>query len=232
MKIWALIPARSGSKGVKDKNIKELCGKPLLNYSIEIASKSKYISRVVLDTDSIAYQKIGNNAGADIPFLRPKELSQDTSTDHDLFRHVYQVFLNNPPDLWVHLRPTTPIRDVEIINAAIEHFIDDRISTSLRSGHLCSESPYKWFLKDDLGYAKPICDHLDFSELNQSRQLFPKVFVPNGYVDLIKNSQIPLNSLHGEKIRIFQTPYAHEVDTIDDFKFIEFQMMQILNSQE
>ena len=230
MKIWAIVPARSGSKGVKDKNIKKLCGKPLLNYSIEIALKSKYISRVILDTDSIEYQEIGKQAGADIPFLRPKEISQDNSTDHDLFRHIYKYFLQDAPDLWVHLRPTTPIRELEIINEAIQNFIFDKSASSLRSGHPCSESPFKWFLKHNFGFAKPICSHLKLNDLNQPRQLLPKVFVPNGYIDLIRNSQIPLSSLHGEKIKLFQTPYSHEVDTIDDFKFIQFQMNQILNS--
>ena len=232
MKIWAIIPARSGSKGVKNKNIKNLCGKPLLNYSIEIALKSKYISRVILDTDSIEYQAIGEKAGADIPYLRPKEISQDNSTDHDLFRHVYKFFGGESPDLWVHLRPTTPIRDLNVINKAIQEFMFDDNASSLRSGHNCSESPFKWFLKDNLGFAKPICNHLDLNDLNKPRQLLPEVFVPNGYIDLIRNIQIPLSSLHGEKIKLFHSPYAHEVDTINDFKFIEFQMQQILNSQE
>ena len=220
--IWAVIPARSGSKGIKNKNIRKIEGEPLLNYSIKAALNSDFISRIILDTDSIEYQDIGKKAGAEIPFLRPKEISQDKSTDHDVFRHLLDFFGQNSPDLWVHLRPTTPIRDKEIIDKAISEFLDDNLSSSLRSVHPCSESPYKWFLKDSDNYAKTICDEISLNDLNQPRQTLPKVYVPNGYIDLIRTSQISLESLHGEKIKLFETPYSPEVDTIEDFEFISY----------
>ena len=93
--IWAIIPARSGSKGVKNKNIRNLGGKPLLVHSIEIALKSNLISKVILDTDSIAYQDIGKKAGAETPFLRPTQISGDNATDHDLFKHLLNFFFSD-----------------------------------------------------------------------------------------------------------------------------------------
>ena len=222
MNIWAVIPARSGSKGVKNKNIKLLNGKPLLVYSIEIALNSKFISRVILDTDSTEYQHIGNKAGAESPFLRPKEISGDKATDHDLFRHLLNFFSNDPPDLWIHLRPTTPLRDLDQINKGIEFFLNDNNSSSLRSVHECSESPFKWFLKDENTYAKPICKHINLNQTNLPRQGHPKVFVPNGYLDIIRSDQIIGDSLHGNKIKLFETPYAHEIDTNEDFQFLKF----------
>ena len=220
--IWAVIPARSGSKGIKNKNIKKILGEPLLNYSIKAAINSDYISRIILDTDSIEYQKIGKNAGADTPFLRPIEISQDQSTDHDVFMHLFEFFGENSPDLWVHLRPTTPIREKEIIDKAISDFLDDELSSSLRSVHTCSESPYKWFLKDNDNYAKTISDEISLQDVNQPRQNLPTVFVPNGYIDLIRTSQINSGSLHGDKIKLFETPHSHEVDTLEDFEFISY----------
>tara|TARA_A100001388_G_C28693293_1_gene462396 strand:+ start:146 stop:835 length:690 start_codon:yes stop_codon:yes gene_type:complete len=220
--VWAIIPARSGSKGVKNKNIRNLGGKPLLVHSIEIALKSNLISRVILDTDSINYQDIGKKAGAETPFLRPSEISGDNATDHDLFKHLYNFFSDRSPDIWVHLRPTTPIRDLGVVENGINLFLEDNESSSLRSVHKCSESPFKWFLKDKNNYAEPIVSNFELKDTNNPRQKLPKVYVPNGYLDLIKTDQISSNSLHGEKIKLYETPVSHEIDTLEDLEFLEF----------
>lgn len=220
--IWAIIPARSGSKGVKNKNIRNLGGKPLLVHSIEIALKSRLISKVILDTDSLIYQDIGKKAGAETPFLRPSQISGDSATDHDLFKHLYSFFSDKSPDIWVHLRPTTPIRELKVVENGINLFLEDNLSSSLRSVHECSESPFKWFLKDENNYAKPIVNNLELRDTNNPRQKVPKVFVPNGYLDLIKTEQISSNSLHGEKIKLYETPVSHEIDTLEDFEFLQF----------
>ncbi len=220
--IWAVIPARSGSKGVKNKNITILGGKPLLVHSIEIALKSNLISRVILDTDSIAYQNIGKKAGAETPFLRPSEISGDNATDHDLFKNLYDFFYDKSPDIWVHLRPTTPMRELGIVENGINLFLEDNLSSSLRSVHECSESPFKWFLKDKNNYAVPIVNNLQLRDTNNPRQKLPKVYIPNGYIDLIKTDQISLNSLHGERIKLYETPVSHEIDTLADLEFLEY----------
>lgn len=220
--IWAIIPARSGSKGVKNKNIRNLGGKPLLVHSIEIALKSSLISRVILDTDSIHYQDIGKKAGAETPFLRPSQISGDNATDHDLFKHLYNFFSDRSPDIWVHLRPTTPIRELGVVEDGINLFLEDKASSSLRSVHECSESPFKWFLKDENNYAEPIVSNIELKDTNNPRQKLPKVYVPNGYLDLIKTKQISSTSLHGEKIKLYETPVSHEIDTLEDLEFLEF----------
>ena len=92
----------------------------------------------------------------------------------------------------------------------------------MRSVHPCTESPYKWFLKNNENYAKTICDNISLDELNQPRQLLPKVYVPNGYIDLIKTNQINKGALHGKKIKLFETPYSYEVDTLEDFEYISY----------
>ena len=87
MKILCIIPARSGSKGIPHKNIKNLCGKPLLSWSIEQAQKSKHYMRIIVTTDSEEYAEIARKYGAETPFIRPKEISQDLSTDLEFIQH-------------------------------------------------------------------------------------------------------------------------------------------------
>ncbi|MDL2346093.1 cytidylyltransferase domain-containing protein [Campylobacter hyointestinalis] len=90
----AIIPARSGSKGLKDKNIKKLCGKPLLAWSIESANNSKYIDEIAVSTDSNKYLKIAKEYGVNTPFLRPKELADDTTTTFDSIKHTIDYYKN------------------------------------------------------------------------------------------------------------------------------------------
>ena len=155
-RIYAVIPARQGSKGVINKNIKLLGGHPLIAYSIALAKLTPEISRVIVSTDSEEYAKIAIQYGAEVPFLRPTEIANDKSTDLEFFKHCIHWFQENEtnlPDYLVHLRPTTPLREPSIVSSAIEVFIKSESAlTSLRSGHVCSESPFKWFKKNNFGY--------------------------------------------------------------------------------
>ena len=94
MRNIAVIPARSGSKGLKDKNIKELCGKPLLAYSVEAALKTGIFDRVHVSTDSTVYQQIAVKYGADVPFLRSSEMSSDIASTWDAMRYVLSEYQN------------------------------------------------------------------------------------------------------------------------------------------
>lgn len=87
-KILALIPARSGSKSVVNKNIRKINGKPMMAYSIEHAKASKYINRIIVSTDSEEYAQIAREYGAETPFIRPAEYATDTALDIDVFAHA------------------------------------------------------------------------------------------------------------------------------------------------
>ena len=136
MNIVCLIPARGGSKGLKDKNIVELSGHPLIAYSIAAAKLSKYIDDIVVTTDSEKIASIAKGYGAVVPFLRPVEISQDRSLDIEFFAH-YLNFLESHsiemPDLIIHLRPCVPLREIKVIDKAIEYMVQNKEASALRS---------------------------------------------------------------------------------------------------
>ena len=228
MNIIAVIPARSGSKGVPDKNIKLLAGKPLIAYSIAVAKKSKLINRTIVSTDSKKYASLAKEYGAEVPFLRPAELAGDTSTDYEFVKHLLDWLKSNEncqPDYLVHLRPVVPLRDSRIIDSAIEAFINNTEATSLRSAHEMSETAYKKF-EIEGNYFKAVgSDSFELDALNEPRQKYFKTYDPNGYVDVLKTSFVlSENKIHGNRVMPLITPMSYEIDAEEDFEYLEWQI--------
>jgi CMP-N,N'-diacetyllegionaminic acid synthase len=223
--IIALIPARSGSKGVPDKNIRPLGGIPLMAYSISVALKSTLIDRVIVSTDSEEYARIARNYGAEVPFIRPVDISGDKATDIQFFEHAinwFQESENYIPKYFAHLRPTTPFRDSEVIDNAIKGFIDSGF-TALRSCHKMSESSYKTFEIEN-GKFKRLCDGgFNIEGTNLGRQTFPVTYDANGYIDVIRSEMIRTHGLiHGDKVQAYITETTYEIDEISDIDFMEY----------
>jgi N-acylneuraminate cytidylyltransferase len=222
--IVAIIPARSGSKSLIDKNIKHLSGHPLIAYSIAAAKISKKIDRVIVSTNSQEYVEIAKQYGAEVPFIRPDEYSTDVAIDKDFLVHAMNWFKeneNNMPEYWVHLRPTTPLRDVKIIDNAIDEIIADESATSLRSGHRAPESPLKWFLKKS-HYFRGLIDDEGY---NLPKEEFEQVYIPDGFVDIVKASFVMNNKeIHGNRIIGFESPVCTEVDSAEEFDYIQYQL--------
>ena len=129
----AYIPVRGGSKGVPKKNIRPLGGFPLVAYSIACAKLSKHINRVIVSTESEEIATIARDYGAEVPFIRPKKYAQDHSPDRGHFLHAMSWMKENEqylPEYWVHLRATTPLREPQIIDQAIEEIHSQSNSTS------------------------------------------------------------------------------------------------------
>jgi CMP-N-acetylneuraminic acid synthetase len=128
------------------------------------------------------------------------------------------------PDYLVHLRPTTPLRDPAYISEAIERIRHDEYSTALRSVHEMSETAYKT-VEIDRGYCKCICSgSFDLEAANQPRQVFPKTYIANGYVDIYKSSYVVKNKkILGDKVIAYVTPCIFEVDTLEDYDYLEYQ---------
>lgn len=224
----AIIPARGGSKGVPKKNIRLLDRYPLISYSIAAGKMSQEIDRVVVSTDSEEIAEIAKYYGAEAPFLRPQKLATDNASDIEFVEHAIQWFFENEnaiPEYFIHLRPTTPLRQIENVDQGIRMLIKNNMATSLRSGHLASESPLKWFLINENGYFESILKSINNDQANAARQEFPDVYIPDGYVDVLRTKFIIENGLlHGNKMIGFKSPACYEVDTEEDFKLIEFQI--------
>lgn len=217
----AIIPARGGSKSIPKKNIALLDGIPLIAYPIIEAKKSEYISDIYVSTDCKEIADISTYYGAKI-IKRPAEFSTDDSLDIDVFKHAFWK-LGSYDDV-IHLRATTPLIEVKIIDKAIKYYFKNHDCTSMRSAHEIPESIQKFFKKDGK-YFKGIFDDIISKKeyYNLSRQNLEKTYKPNGYIDILKPSVfMKSNSLHGDKILAFETPFTVEVDSMEEIEYLEF----------
>jgi len=226
--IVAIIPARGGSKGIPKKNIIDLGGFPLIAYSIAVAKLSKLIERIIVSTNDERIAEIARNYGAEVPFMRPKEFARDDSLDIEFVQHAIKWFQDNEgycPKYFVHLRPTTPLREPKIIDKAIEKFLNNKEATSLRSAHELSESPHK-FLEIKNGFFEGLFPNDNRSEYyNLPRQTFSPAYCPNGYVDVLKTKAIIENkTIHGSKKLPFITLIIGELDRPEDLDYIKFDL--------
>jgi CMP-N-acetylneuraminic acid synthetase len=223
-KILCIIPARSGSKGLPNKNILDFKGKPLLSWSIEQALQSKYNMRIIVSTDSEEYQKIANNYGAETPFIRPKEISGDYSSDYECINHCINWLReneNNEYDIVLHLRPTQPCRKVIDIDNCLDLFIENYNDyDSLRTVIPIEKSPFKMYiLKED--NLKPLFNSINGinEPYNQARQLLPQCYLHNGYIDILKTEILVNNTISGTRIYgyIMDDNNNIDIDTEKDF---------------
>jgi CMP-N,N'-diacetyllegionaminic acid synthase len=227
-----LIPARSGSKRLKDKNIMKIKNKTLLYFTIKQALKIKNIDHVIVSTDSLKYAKIAQDCGAKILYIRPKKISRDTSSDFEVFSYNEKWLNNNldyHTDIYIHLRPTFPIREILHINKMIktleEKFKEIDSIRSVIKTNLKLEKYYKinssGLLKNNYSFIKPKKNN-DFAG-NHSDQVVGNWYKHNGNIDVFKASLLKKNTISGKKILSFkQKPiFDYDVNTIDDFKKIK-----------
>jgi len=225
--ILAIIPARSGSKSVVDKNIRLIDGKPMMAYSIEHAKASKYINRIIVSTDSEEYAAIAREYGAETPFIRPAEFATDTALDIDVFRHALTFLKENEDyeaDIVVQLRPTYPYRNPADIDAMIELMLNDPETDAVRS-IMCNEVvPHKmWYLGEN-NEMSPILTDIP-EAYNMPRQQLPKTYYQNGNVDLLRPSNIfKYNSMTGKKIKGYEMKEMYDVDTEAEFTRVDNYM--------
>ena len=229
-RIIALIPARAGSKAVPGKNIRLLADRPLLAWTIAACRKTPSIARVVVSTDSPDYAVLAKNWGAETPFLRPTDISKDHSTDYEFITHALDWLARDgdSPEFIVHMRPTTPLRDPNLVERAIQTFIATHTATALRSVHEMPESAYKSFEMAPSGLLKQLgSSNTKLDSANNARQQYPVTYQANGYVDVLSTSFIRETGLiHGNHVLPFVTPTVVEVDTEEDFAHLEFQVVR------
>lgn len=229
MKILCIIPARGGSKGIKNKNIKLFRGEPLINWSIKLALECDKIDRIICSTDSIEIAKKARDSGAETPFLRPNSISGDLSTDYECIEHCLKYLKINDnyiPDIIVQLRPTYPTRSLKILNKTINLFIENYNKyDSLRTVIKYDKSPYKMYSLNN-NVLVPLFNEINNIKepYNRCRQELPETYLHNGYIDIIKNDTIiKLKSVTGNKIYpyIMNKDEYHDIDTLDDWNKAE-----------
>ena len=222
MLIYSLITARSGSKGIKDKNIIDYNGYPLIYHTIKISKDCDYINRTFVSTDSEKYASICKKFGAEVPFIRPKNLAEDLSTDYDVFEHFIQYLKDNNylfPDIIVHLRPTYPNRSLDLMNNCIQTFVMNfKNYNSLRTVCKIDKLPQKmYYIHNEtlIPYFKTFDGLVE--PYNMPRQLFNTTYVHNGCIDIIKTSTlINYKSMTGNKIYPYIMNENNDIDSLDD----------------
>jgi CMP-N-acetylneuraminic acid synthetase len=202
--ILAIIPARGGSKSIPRKNIIEFAGFPLISYSIAAALEAESVDRVIVSTDDQEIAAIAIEFGAEVPFIRPEEISRDDTPDLPVFKHALEWLSSNQdyhPEIVVQLRPTSPLRRVEHINQAVGRLIEYPEADSIRTICIPFQNPYKmWKIGED-GYLHPILDSELPEPYNLPRQALPEVFWQTGYVDAAwVDTILNKNSMTGEQI--------------------------------
>lgn len=208
VEILCIIPARSGSKGIKNKNIMNYNGKPLVVWSIEQAQKCKYKMKIIVSTDSQEYANIVRTYGVEVPFIRPSEISNDLSTDFEFINHCVnwlKINENYKCDIILQLRPTCPKRKIEDINKALELFIKNRGQfDSLRSVIPFEKSPFKMYSLND-NTLTPLFNEINNIKepYNQPRQILPQCYLHNGYIDILNTSILNENTITGKHILPF-----------------------------
>jgi len=225
MKILGIIPARGGSKGIPQKNIRKIGEKPLIQHSIEAAKKSK-INKIIVSTDDQKIAKIAKKLDIEIPFLRPKEFSKSSATTLSVISHTLTFLKENQnyePDIIVLLQPTSPLRTAAMIDKSIfllkKHKASSVITVSKVKTHPFSAFTY------NKNFLKPF--RKDFAKFDQ-RQQYSSLYFPTGSIYTFWNKTLQKShTIYGSRILpiISDQEISVDIDTKFDFFIAEMTML-------
>ena len=223
MKILGIIPARSGSKGVKNKNIKKLGGRYLIDYTIQESKKSK-LTDVIVSTNCNEIKLISESLGANVPFLRPKELALDNSKSISVVQHALSAFssINNVEyDAVMLLQPTCPFRTFKDINNSIEIFKKKNPDSVISVCNVNGFHParMKFLSEENILLDPPFAEEYE----NQARQELVPMYIRNGAIYLTRVNSIVRGSFKGDLslAYIMDGDKSINIDTNFDFKIAE-----------
>lgn len=230
-KVLAIIPARGGSKSIPRKNIKLLHGIPLIVYSIAAGLQAKLVSRVIVSTDDDEIARIARRFGAEVPFMRPRELSSDDTLDLPVFQHALKWLKeheNYVPDVIVQLRPTSPFRPPKFVDKAVDILLADKTADSVRTIVTSTQNPYKMWRFTKRGYMHPLLKApAGIAEpYNRLRQQLPVTYWQVGHVDVIRYKTLIKASMSGNHILpiALDPRYTIDIDTRADWSYAEWFM--------
>jgi len=227
--VIAVIPARGGSKSIPRKNVLDFAGFPLIAYSIAAGLAAESVDRVIVSTDDKEIAEIARNYGAETPFIRPEEFARDNTPDLPVFIHALEWLKSEEgykADIVVQLRPTSPLRRVDHIDAAVSRLVENPGADAARTVCIPFQNPYKmWRIGPD-GFMKPVGIDLGIpvEPYNQPRQMLPEVYWQTGYVDAAwADTILTKNSMTGDRILpiVIDPSEWVDIDSPDDWRRAE-----------
>ena len=232
MQVLGLIPARGGSKGIPNKNLRPLAGRPLLAYTVAAAQASRRLSRVVLSTDDGAIAAAGRQLGLDVPFMRPSELCADTTPMLPVLQHAMRALAAEGyvTDVVVLLQPTSPLRGPEHIDAAV----DALLTTGADSVVSVVEVPHQFNPVSVLRIADGRLTPFAAGATVTRRQDKPLVYARNGPAVLAVQARVlDAGSLYGEDSRplVMSAEASVDIDDLHDLQYAEFLLGRSLMAE-
>ncbi len=229
MRILAIIPARGGSKGVPKKNIKLLGKKPLIEYTIHDAKKTKLLSQIIVSTDDEEISIAAELAGCKPPFIRPSEIAQDNSTSLEVVQHAITFFENQNIffDAVCLLQPTTPFREKGFIDQAIDKFITAKADCLLSVLPIPYEYNPHWAFEEIENGILKIATGED--SIITRRQELPMAYHRDGSIYITRTEVIKKGSLYGKSIAYIESnpQFYVNIDTMKDWEMAENLLTQI-----
>lgn len=228
MKTLVVIGARGGSKGIPGKNIKPLCGKPLIAYTLEVARQFAPDQDICVSTDDEKIAAVVRSLGLELPFMRPAELATDQAGSSEVVLHAYEYYesIGQKYDAILLLQPTSPFRKVEFLRDAVALY-DDSIDMVTSVCPAACNPYYDGFEEDGEGL-------LTISKGDgciQRRQDAPAVWQQNGSIYVINPRSLKEKGMAGfTRIRGYRMPaqYSLDLDTLFDWKVAEMMISEKL----
>lgn len=215
MKSLAIIPARSGSKGLPDKNIIDVLGRPLIDYTIKVAIESGCFDEIMVSTDSEKYAKIAINCGASVPFLRSEQMSSDSAGSWDVVREVLREYsrFGIKYDYVMLLQPTSPLRTADDIRCAFEMIRDEDTKNVVAVTEVAH--PVQWCFTLDQSLSLEAYAQSPYNSIQ--RQDLDTYYQENGAIYLVdaNNIEDADYNLYSDKCRALIMPRSRSID-IDD----------------
>jgi len=232
MEVLALIPARGGSKSIPRKNIRLFAGHPLIAYSIAAGLQAEMVTRVIVSTDDEEIAAIARQYGAETPFLRPAEYSQDHTADLPVFQHALHWLAeqqNYHPEIVVQLRPTSPLRRVAHIDQAVACLTEHPEADAIRTVCIPFQNPFKMWQIEPAGFMRPLIESIAPGQnirepYNMPRQVLPEVYWQTGYVDAAWTATLmEKQSMTGDRILplVIDPGDWIDIDSPDDWRRAE-----------
>ena len=224
---WVIIPARSGSKSIINKNIQLINNKPLIAYSLLAAKKNRHFKKIIFSSDSIKYFNIAKKYSNFFFHKRNKKISQDNVTEIKVLQDFIKIYSKKNeflPEFFVSFRPTSPIRYQKTINKALKIFKNKaKKYTGLRSVNVMSETSFKTHRIVEKKLCALVKKDFNIEKYNLPRQNYPKTYEANGIIDIYKTKNILNGSGLGNKVFPFiVNDINSDIDDLDDFEYVKY----------